>query len=171
MNIGKTIIIGTAVVIIIFVIAMLALGLGTKAQELGTQQRTTDEVQNVNVRMQGYQYILSPSTLKVGVPARMEIDLKTVTGCMRSIVIPAFNVRQQVSDADNVIMFTPDRTGTIQMSCSMGMGQGSFDVIDDGSGSFEQVSPTTTSQGATTQQAKAGGSCGTAGRGCGCGMR
>jgi uncharacterized protein len=86
-------------------------------------------VQNVGLSFQNYEYILSPSTLKVGVPVRMEVDLATVSGCMTTVVIPAFNVQKTVGAGDNIITFTPDKVGTFGITCSMNMGRGTFTVV------------------------------------------
>ena len=98
----------------------------------GTVDNTSSgDVQIVNLKMvNGYQYILEPSALKKGVKARMIADVSTMSGCMRSITIPAFNVYKTVSEKDNIIEFTPTKTGTFAIACSMNMGQGSFTVID-----------------------------------------
>jgi plastocyanin domain-containing protein len=112
----------------------------------------------------------------------MTVDLSTVTGCMRTIVIPAMNVRKTVNANDNVISFTPLKTGTIKMSCGMGMGVGDFTVISGQSAadSSEQNSANSAEGGQNAkstitpvtdadQKVPAGGSCGAAGGGCGCG--
>ncbi|MCM2326038.1 MAG: hypothetical protein NDI94_06245, partial [Candidatus Woesearchaeota archaeon] len=66
-------------------------------------------------------------------------------------------VAKTVRQGDNFITFTPDKSGTFQMACSMGMGRNTFTVVDD-SGSVG----TFVEQPAQIK----GGSCGA---GCGCG--
>ncbi len=120
--------------------------------------KVTDGVQNIKLVMGSYGYELQPSTLIKGVPVRMEVDMSTVTGCARSIVIPGFNVKKNVRGTDNIIEFTPDKTGTFQIRCSMNMFRGNFDVIEENgqkSAFVEQAAPST-------------GGCGGSG-GCGCG--
>lgn len=87
------------------------------------------DMQDVLLRFENYEYVLSPSTLKAGVPVRMEVDLDSVYGCMKSVVIPVFNVRKTVSAGDNIITFTPDKKGTFNIACSMNMGRGTFTVV------------------------------------------
>jgi len=125
------------------------------------------DVQDVKLTLDGnYNYQLVPGTLKKGVPVRMEVDLSKVVGCAQSIVIPDFGVAKTVSAGDNVITFTPDKTGVFPIHCSMNMYRGTFQVTDDGS-----ASTTLAAQQATAaKQTPAGGSCGAAGGSCGCGM-
>ncbi len=108
-------------------------------------------------------YVLQPSTLLKGVPVKMEVDLSTVIGCARSIVIPSFNVIKNVRTGDNIIEFTPDKTGTFSIHCSMNMYIGSFSVVDGAGKKSDYVE---------TLPEKEVGTCGiSVGGGCGCGGR
>jgi len=60
----------------------------------------------------------------------MEVDLATVKGCMRTVVIAAFDVKKTVKEGDTTIDFTPTKTGEIQIVCGMNMGKGSFTVAE-----------------------------------------
>lgn len=114
--------------------------------------------QIVTLKYEDYKYQLYPSTFVKGVPVRMEVDLSTVTGCMTAVRIPGFGVAKSVKPGDNIITFTPDKTGTFQIACSMGMGRNTFTVVDDSG-----------SAGTFVEAPVAGGSCGSGGGGCGCG--
>lgn len=116
-------------------------------------------VQNVKLSLENFAYKVEPSTLTLGVPVRMEVDLNTVTGCTRTVTIPAFGVQKTVSAGNNIIEFTPTKAGTIHMQCSMGMARGTFTVLEaDGSTSnYVDAAPA------------GGGSCGSGAGGCGCG--
>lgn len=120
-----------------------------------------DGVQIVKLSMKGYQYILEPSVLQKDIPVRMEVDMSTVTGCLRSVVIPAFNVRKYLTDTDNVIEFTPTKSGTFQITCSMNMGKGSFQVVDNDGSVSAYVEPAP----------QGGMQCGGGAGGCGCGAK
>jgi plastocyanin domain-containing protein len=100
--------------------------------------------------------------LKKGVKVHMIVDMSTVVGCSRDIVISSFGVRKAVSPGDNIIEFTPDKTGTINIACSMNMYRGTFQVTDDGN-------PQVGVQAASAPVAPSAGSCGASGGGCGCG--
>jgi uncharacterized protein len=86
-------------------------------------------VQDVTLSLKNGYYVVTPSSVVAGVPVRMTVDLRTVTGCTKDVVIPSLGIRKRVSSGDNVISFTPLKTGTVQMSCSMGMATGSFEVV------------------------------------------
>jgi heme/copper-type cytochrome/quinol oxidase subunit 2 len=159
-------------VIIIFAAKELLLGRAAPAASGGTANYVANYpvasppptinngVQEVQVSMQGWQYQPNPIRLKVGVPARLVVDLSTVTGCMRSIQIPSLGVAKYVSQGDNVIEFTPSKAGTFRMQCSMGMGRGVV-VVEESGGAV----PTTTDLNGSAPA----GSCGAGGGGCGCG--
>ena len=179
---GKYFIIGGAVLILLVIAGLSAATLlsrnnGSTAvtgnaqanqNTLGTNQAATGEVQNVNLRVVGGNYVLEPSTLKKGVPVRMVVDTGSVVGCARDIVISAFNVRKAVKPGDNIIEFTPDKTGTINIACSMNMYRGTFVVSDDGAAG----SPSTLAAQQSAPIGNAGtGSCGASGGGCGCGAK
>jgi uncharacterized protein len=117
----------------------------------------TGEVQEVSLQFKNYAYVLEPETFTAGVPVRMEVDLSTVYGCMRDVRIPAFGVSQYVSEGNNIIEFTPTKTGTFNIMCSMNMGRGTFTVVDQTG---------TTSDFIEAAPAESG-SCGGAAGGCG----
>ena len=75
-------------------------------------------------------YVVTPDTVVAGVPVRMEVDLKTVTGCARTVVIGAVNVKKTVEEGQTTIAFTPTKTGKVQIACGMDMVHGSFTVAD-----------------------------------------
>jgi plastocyanin domain-containing protein len=75
-------------------------------------------------------YVVTPATVTKGVPVRMDVDLGTVKGCMRTVVIDAFNVRQTVKEGATTIEFTPTKSGKIQIVCGMNMGKGAFTVAE-----------------------------------------
>jgi len=120
-------------------------------------------VQEVQLTVQGGNYMPNPIVVKKGVPVKLVADLGTVRGCASSIVIPDFGVRKTVQAGDNEITFTPDKSGTFQFSCSMGMYQGTI-VVQDADGTVADFKGTAKPAGT--------GSCGmSAGKGgCGCGM-
>jgi hypothetical protein len=97
---------------------------------IGTVISNNGEIQNVKLSVVGGKYILTPSVLKKDIPVRLEADLTTVVGCSRDIVISSFDVRKYVKEKDNIITFTPTKTGTINIACSMNMYRGTFTVVD-----------------------------------------
>jgi sulfite exporter TauE/SafE len=73
-----------------------------------------------------------PLTVKVGIPVRWNLyaDKGTLNGCNRSIVIPEYNIEKRLEPGDNIIEFTPARTGKFRYSCWMGMIRGTITVLD-----------------------------------------
>ncbi|HLC47191.1 MAG TPA: hypothetical protein VJI75_05690 [Candidatus Nanoarchaeia archaeon] len=122
-------------------------------------------VQNAKMALVDFSYQLTPRKLVKGVPVRIEVDASTLGGCMKYVVIKDFGVRKTITSGDNIIEFTPDKAGTFWITCSMGMGPGSFEVVNpDGTSD-----PNAAKQAAAAPPA--GGSCGAGGGGCGCGGR
>lgn len=121
--------------------------------------------QKAVLKMVNYEYVMEPSTLRKGVPVELEVDLDTVYGCMRDVVISEFKVRKTVSEGNNIIKFTPDKAGTFPVVCSMNMGRGSFSVTDDGIATLETK---TAQENFEAQSDLDAGSCGGSSGGCGC---
>ena len=71
-----------------------------------------------------------PSTIKLkeGVKARITADTDRLQGCYASIVIPEFNVDKAFTKNDNTVEFMPDKKGTFNFACGMGMGRGTLVV-------------------------------------------
>jgi heme/copper-type cytochrome/quinol oxidase subunit 2 len=167
METSKVIIVGMALVIVTAVVMLsitgaVAFGQNPAVQNTAVGQNNPShntangETQTATLTMNGgVNYIVTPSTLKVGVPVRMTVDLSTVNGCMRQVVMPSLGVNKYVSEGDNVIEFTPTKEGTFRVTCGMGMGRGTITI---GSGGTIEAAPVA-----------AAGSCGAGGGGCGCG--
>lgn len=119
------------IVLILFgVISAYAISGGQKQDQITGNVAITGEYQSVTLKFENYEYVLEPSTLKKGIPVRMEVELDSVYGCMRDIVIKEFNVRKYVREGDNIIEFLPNKAGTIGIACSMNMGRGKFLVVE-----------------------------------------
>lgn len=98
----------------------------------GQSKAQAKDVQNVKLTFDAKGYVVTPAKLTKGVPVKMEVDLETVKGCMRTVVISAYNVKKAVTEGDTTIEFTPTTTGEIQIVCGMNMGKGSFTVVEPG---------------------------------------
>ncbi len=69
-------------------------------------------------------------TIKSGVPVLLTVDDQVdLGGCMGTMTIPEYGVAQLLKIGKNVIKFTPTHTGTLNVVCSMGVLQTSFNVI------------------------------------------
>jgi len=82
----------------------------------------------MDLTYQGY----SPNTLSIkkGIPVHFIINAKEISGCTREILIPDFNIERTLKPGENVIEFTPQKTGEIKFSCGMKMVWGKFLVTN-----------------------------------------
>jgi len=101
---------------------------GTTLAQSGKEQ--AGKVQLVKLSFDDKGYVMTPSTVTKNVPVKMEVDLDTVKGCMRTVVIGAFNVKQTVKAGATTIEFTPTKSGPIEIICGMNMGKGQFTVVE-----------------------------------------
>ncbi len=91
---------------------------------------STNNVQEVKMTQSGFGYSPDILTVKKGVTVKWIINSTNQYTCASFIVMPAYNIRQSLKAGDNIIQFTPTKTGEIDFSCSMGMYRGKFVVID-----------------------------------------
>lgn len=86
-------------------------------------------VQVVRMTQDARGYHPSPlPVLQAGVPARLIINSVDSYTCASSFVIPEFRIQRQLKPGENIIEFTPKKTGRLPFSCSMGMFRGAFQV-------------------------------------------
>lgn len=67
-----------------------------------------------------------------GVPVELIINATkgTLNGCNRTLILNDFNLKSDLNVGENVITFTPTKTGTFTYSCWMGMIRNTIKVID-----------------------------------------
>jgi plastocyanin domain-containing protein len=95
----------------------------------GATLSNTAGAQEVKMRVTGSSYEPSTLTVKVGQPVRWVVDGTNAVGCTKYIVAQELGVSRKLNPGDNVIEFTPTKTGIISFSCSMGMVNGRFQVV------------------------------------------
>src|SRR3989344_7729133 len=117
------------------------------------------DVQVVKIHVEGSQYILEPSSVKKGIPVRLEADMSRMPGCSRGIIGSELGITKTFSSSDNTLTFTPTKAGTFYISCSMNMYKGTLTVLESDGAKSNYVQ----------QALPAGSSCGAGGGGCGCG--
>jgi plastocyanin domain-containing protein len=112
-------------------VALLVVAVGaTAALSAAKASKPAQKPQAVKLTFDDKGYVVTPDTVTKGVPVKMDVDLGTVKGCMRTVVINAFNVKQTVKEGATTIEFTPSKSGKIEIICGMNMGKGSFTVVD-----------------------------------------
>jgi hypothetical protein len=96
-------------------------------------------VQVVRTKLASGRY--EPIAVRVGIPVRWTIHAEpgTVNGCNNRIIIPEYGRMQKtLGIGDNVVEFTPIRSGSFVYTCWMGMIQGRITVLDEaGNGDFD----------------------------------
>lgn len=67
-----------------------------------------------------------------GMPVRFNLhaDAENLNGCNGSIIIPEFDIQKKLEAGDNIIEFTPEKTGIYGYTCWMGMISSQITVID-----------------------------------------
>lgn len=90
------------------------------------------EAQKVSIEVSRERGVYPNSvTVKKGVPVDLTIDNKVeLGGCMSVWVIPEYNVTIPMKVGTIKTVFTPNKTGTVAMTCSMGSRMAQFEVIN-----------------------------------------
>lgn len=96
-----------------------------------TSSKLKDNYQIVefNLNYNKYEDII----LQKGVPVKMIIHVKSkyLTGCNNEIILSDFNIIKKLNVGDNIIEFTPEKTGDYTYTCWMNMIKNNIKVIDD----------------------------------------
>jgi sulfite exporter TauE/SafE/copper chaperone CopZ len=107
---------------------------------VATINEENEQVIEMAVTPQGYQ----PSTIEIiqGIPVKWIIDGSKITGCTSQIIVPDLKISKNLERGENIIRFTPEKVGTLNFSCGMGMVKGRFIVKPSTqSPAVETVSP------------------------------
>ncbi len=80
-----------------------------------------DGYQTVTTKLESGKY--QPISVYAGVPLRWTIvaEKGTLNGCNNEIIIPEYGLQQKLELGENIIEFTPTKSGTITYTCWMGM--------------------------------------------------
>jgi len=86
-------------------------------------------VQDITIIVKSNGYTASANTIKRGTPVRLTLKTDNTQGCIRAFTIPDFNISKVLPvTGTEIIEFTPQKTGRLAYSCSMGMYTGAFTV-------------------------------------------
>lgn len=86
----------------------------------------------VRIKVGSTSYEPAQTRVPLGRPVELILDGSSAQGCMRSLVIPAYNIREQLSGENKTIVsFTPTRLGPVTFTCAMGMGDGKIFVVPE----------------------------------------
>lgn len=123
-----------------------AAGSGSMATIKGGEQQVTTQLQSGSY---------TPITVQQGVPVKWTIkaDSSAINGCNGIVTIPQYNISKQLQPGDNEIDFTPDKTGTIPYTCSMGMISSTISVVEDVTKATAANQPAPASSGSSASSA------------------
>jgi len=122
-------------------------------------------VQVVKMKELSGGYSPNKFTIKKDIPVKWVIDATAPYSCASSLMIPSLNIRKNLKAGENIIEFTPSKTGKLVFSCSMGMYTGAFNVVDS-----QGTGASTGTEDATAVSPAPSGTCGASGgSGGGCG--
>jgi copper ion binding protein len=73
-----------------------------------------------------------PFAVQVGVPLKwtIRVEAEGLNGCNNPITVPALGINKRLRPGDNLIEFTPEKTGTLVYTCWMGMISSKIFVYD-----------------------------------------
>lgn len=85
--------------------------------------------QEVTINVSTHGYASDYEILKTGVPVKLTLKTQGVQSCARAFTIPEYNIQKILPETgETVVEFTPEKSGRLAYSCSMGMYTGSFTV-------------------------------------------
>lgn len=123
-------------VVIVFGIINIGNGWQLSKITLAASQAPTEksvqaeDFQIVRMTESGRGYSPNSLTIKKGQPVRWIIDAQAPYSCASALIVPSLKIQKQLKAGENIIEFTPQETGTIPFSCSMGMYRGKFIVVE-----------------------------------------
>jgi hypothetical protein len=88
--------------------------------------------QIVKTRLSSGRY--QPITVEAGTPVKWTINAPagSINGCNNRIIIPEYKIELRLKSGDNLVEFTPEKTGRFPYSCWMGMIRSSITVVEAG---------------------------------------
>jgi len=88
-----------------------------------------DTIQKVVIDVNSSGYQSDTLVLKKGVPVEITLIAKNSYSCANAFTIPSLNIQKVLpSNGSDTIKFTPQKSGQLAYSCSMGMYRGNFMV-------------------------------------------
>jgi sulfite exporter TauE/SafE/copper chaperone CopZ len=87
----------------------------------GIVAKPGDGVQAVTTEFKNGNYV--PFTVQEGIPVKwiIRVTASDLKGCNNPVTIPSYGIQKLLVAGDNLIEFTPKKTGTITYTCWMGM--------------------------------------------------
>lgn len=102
-----------------------------KEKPVGTFAVISGGLQVVTTRLGSNSY--EPIIVQKGIPVRWIIQARPqdINGCNNRLVVPSYKLEKAFAPGDNIIEFTPSKSGVIPFSCWMGMIRSRITVVDE----------------------------------------
>lgn len=124
------------VIIFVLSITMLVRGLGSLGLNInpyGGYQKSIikNKYQTVEISLSYNSY--ENIVVQKDIPVKLIINVKKkyLTGCNNEIVIKEYKIKKKLKVGENIIKFTPTKTGNFTMNCWMNMIKNQIKVVDD----------------------------------------
>lgn len=132
----------------------------TSASETNDLGATAEDgVQIIESTLTGGRY---PNiTVTAGIPVRwiIQVPKGALNGCNYRMLLNAYGITHTFSEGENIIEFTPEKTGTVPYTCWMGMIRGNI-FVTDGTGEAPEISDAQPDTGAGNFGSSGMGCCG-----------
>ncbi|SHO51375.1 urease accessory protein UreH domain-containing protein [Anaerocolumna xylanovorans] len=115
-----------------FHLSVLSQNGGEAVKDGGSPVKIENGVQIVNSTLSSGRY---PNIeVQAGTPVKWTIDAPkgSINGCNNRMLIREYGIEYSFKTGENVIEFTPTKTGKVQYTCWMGMIRGSINVVEAG---------------------------------------
>jgi len=113
--------------VVLAIVLVGAFALWPRNSNNGNVNLSGEDAQKITLSEKNYNYYPQTITVKAGKPVELTLD-SSVQGCLRSFTIKDLDVSQYAPTPNEVIRFTPNKTGTFNFACSMGMAYGKIVV-------------------------------------------
>lgn len=100
-----------------------------QGKQVSSFSQLSNGVQEIEMNVDSVGYSPNAFTLQKGVLVKWIIKGENVYGCQGFLTAPMVGVQKILAKGENVVEFTPQESGTVAFSCSMGMFKGQFNVI------------------------------------------
>lgn len=96
-----------------------------------TISKLKDNYQEIKINLSYNNY--GDILIQKDIPVKLiiHVDKKYLTGCNNELIINEYDIKKELTVGDNIIEFTPTKTGTFTIVCWMNMIKNTIKVIDD----------------------------------------
>lgn len=123
-----TILFGTTIIINLLLVYIIFPSVGRVGNQTNVSAEMDGNVQIIHMDQIGLGYVPNQFNIKENIPVKWIIASKSPYACSASIYSKELGISQNLSSGENVVKFTPKKSGVYTFSCAMGMYSGKFIV-------------------------------------------